>query len=73
MHERVIPDQPNLPVHVQKLTNLPPPAATVVAPTQNNKQSTAMRDKAMRAPLPALPTPEFSILANNIQNIPKTG
>ena len=36
VHGRVIPDHPNLPVHLQKLTNQPPLATTVVTPTQKN-------------------------------------
>ena len=70
VHGRVIPDHPNLVVHLQKLTNLPPPATTVVAPTQKSKPSTAMSDKAMRTPLPALPIREFSIPAGQYPEYP---
>ena len=71
MHGRVVPDHPNLPVHLQKLTNLPPLATTVVDPTQKNRQSTAMRDKGMRAPLPALPSPDYSIPAEQFPEYPE--
>ena len=71
VHGRVMPHHTNLPVHLQKLTNLPPLTTTVVAPTQKNKQSVTIRDKAMRAPLPALPTPELSIPAEQYPEYPE--
>ena len=66
-----IPDHPNLPVHLQKLTNQPPLATTVNTPTQKNKQSAMLRNKAMRAPLTMLPTPKLSMPAERYPECPE--
>ena len=73
VHGRVIPDHPNLPVHLQKLTNFPPPATTVVAPTQKNKQSATIRSKAMRALYQRYRVQNSRYLMSDIHNITKIG
>ena len=64
VHGRVIPDHPELPAHLQRLASQRSPQATIAAPTRKSgrsKQSTITRDKAMKAPLPTLPTPELGV------------
>ena len=64
---RVIPDHPELPAHLQRLASQRSHEPTITAPTRKsgqNKQSAIIRDKAMKAPLPTLPTPELAMPAD---------
>ena len=64
VHGRVIPDHPELPAHLQRLTSHSSPKTTIAAPTRKSGQSkrnTITRDKAMKTPLPTLPTPELGM------------
>ena len=62
VHGRVIPDHPEIPVHLQRLTNQRSPETTIAVPTRKSgqsRQNAIIRDKGMKAPLPTLPTPEL--------------
>ena len=71
---RVIQDQPELPTHLQKLTSQRSPETTITAPTRKSgqhKQGAITRDKAMKAPLPTLPTPELAMPADFYPEYPE--
>ena len=71
---RVIPDHPELPTHLQKLTSQRSPETTITAPTRKSgqhKQGAILRDKAMKAPLPTLPTPEVAMPADFYPEYPE--